>query len=134
MYARRWLIFWVLAIGFFALALSNDVYNVTSPPAFSWHVLLRKFYSIVAFTIVGAAYVRASGASVLRASVAIALYSGAIEIGQHVTNGREPLIWNGVDVICGGVGGALGALTPWVRAKSSARISAVQKRDRPRHV
>ncbi len=114
---RRWLLFAVVALAFFAAALSNDVYNLTSPPAFSWHVLLRKIYSIIAFALVGAAYVWASGASLRRSALAIAAYSGAIEIGQHLTNGLEPFYWNVIDVVCGAAGGALGALMPWVREK-----------------
>ena len=113
----RWVLFAVIAIGFFWAALSADVYNLTSPPAWSLHVLLRKAYSIVAFAIIGAAYAWASGATVRSAAIAIAAYSAAIEVGQHFTYGLEPLYWNVVDVICGAVGGALGALTPWVRVK-----------------
>lgn len=114
---RRWLLFAAIAVGFFVAALSNDVYNLTSPPAFSLHVLLRKLYSVVAFALVGGAYVWASGASWRRTALSIAAYSGAIEIAQHFTYGREELIWNAIDVVCGGLGGALGALIPWVREK-----------------
>jgi hypothetical protein len=116
-YARRWGIFAIVAIGFFVIALNGDVYNLTSPPALDWHVLLRKSYSIVAFAIVGAAFVRASGAALRTAAIVVAAYSGGIEIGQHFTYGREPFLWNIIDVICGAIGGGLGALIPGVRAK-----------------
>ena len=80
-------------------------------------MLLRKSYSIVAFALVGGAFVWASDASLRRSAIVVALYSGAIEIAQHFSYGREPFLWNVIDVICGGIGGALGALIPWVRAK-----------------
>jgi hypothetical protein len=116
--SRRWLLFAVLAIGFFITALSNDVYNATSPPTLSWHVLLRKSYSIVAFAMVGAAYVWASGASLRRSALVIALYSGAIEIGQHFfSNPNEPRLWNAIDVACGAIGGALGKLILAIRVR-----------------
>ena len=109
MIGLRWILFAVPALVLFALALSGDVYVATSPPAFSAHVLLRKVYSIVAFAIVGAAYSYARrGAAPSDAAFAIALYSGAIEIGQWFTSDEE-LAWNLVDVACGAVGGALGA-------------------------
>ena len=48
---------WTVAFGF-ALALclaavNNTVYEATSPASFDYHVILRKFYSIVAFAAVG---------------------------------------------------------------------------------
>jgi hypothetical protein len=105
----RWIVFAVAAIVLFASALSGDVYDATSPPAFAGHVLLRKLYSIIAFAVVGAAYAYARrGARPLDAALAIALYSGGIEIGQWFT-GDEPLGWNLFDVGCGAIGGALGA-------------------------
>jgi hypothetical protein len=114
---RRWLTFAAVAAGFFFIALSNEVYNLTSPPTLSWHVLLRKALSIVAFAVVGGAFVWASGASLRRSALVIALYSGAIEIAQHFVDGPEPYVFNAVDVLCGALGGALGALIPWVRVK-----------------
>jgi hypothetical protein len=105
----RWLLFALPALVLFALALSGDVYDLTSPPAFASHVLLRKFYSIVAFAFVGAAYAYArGGVRIGDAACVVALYSGGIEIGQwFVTD--ESLPSNLFDVACGGVGGALGA-------------------------
>jgi hypothetical protein len=113
----RWLAFAAIAVAFFLIALNGDIYNLTSPPALSLHVLLRKSYSIVAFALVGGAFVWASGASLAAAAIVVAIYSGGIEIAQHFTNGNEPFSWNVVDVICGAIGGALGTLIPGVRAK-----------------
>jgi hypothetical protein len=116
--AVRWSLFVIVAVGFFLTALSGDVYNLTSPATLTWHVALRKFYSIVAFTIVGASFIWASGASLRTSALVVAVYSGAIEIGQHLfTDPNEPLGWNIFDVGCGAVGGALAGLIPWVRAK-----------------
>jgi len=116
--SRRWIVFAVVAIGFFIIAVDNDVYNLTSPPIWSWHVLLRKSYSIVAFALVGGAYIWASCASWRQSAIVVALYSGVIEIGQHfLSNPYEPLSWNIFDVCCGGVGGALATFIPRVRAR-----------------
>jgi hypothetical protein len=113
----RWVAFAAVAVALFLIALNGDIYNLTSPPALTFHVLLRKSYSIVAFALVGGALVWASGASLRTAAIAIAIYSGAIEVAQHFTYGKEPFSWNVIDVICGAIGGALGALIPGVRAK-----------------
>ena len=124
--ALRWTVFALVAATLFWAALSNDVYNLTSPPAFGLHVLLRKSYSIVAFAVVGVALIWASKASLRTTAVAIAIYSGLIEIGQHILYGHEPLFWNAIDVACGAVGGALAGANPWIRVRSNANISAAQ--------
>ncbi len=97
----------------FCAAISNEVYDLTSPPALSWHVALRKAYSIVAFAVVGFTAERAlrpSGAAVLRGAMLVALYSAAIEVAQALRGSHEGLLWNGIDVACGAAGGAVGAL------------------------
>ena len=117
-YRTRWLICAAAALVFFGIALSNEIYNLTSPPALTWHVLLRKSYSIVAFGLVGALYVWASGASLVRSVFAVAAYSGAIEVGQGFVNHfTEPYVWNAIDVACGAIGGAIGAIIPGIRAR-----------------
>ena len=111
---KRWtLIATGLAIVFFALALSNAVYEMTSPWFLSWHVLLRKFYSIVAFSLVGYATRRAFDEHAVARSpvatpLAIALYSGLIEAGQALLGSREGFAWNSIDVACGAAGGLIG--------------------------
>jgi hypothetical protein len=103
----------VVAAVFFALAVSHAVYELTSPHALSWHVLLRKTYSIVAFTIVGYLLRRALvengrvtnvGATCI---AGVAVYSACIEVGQYLHGAREGLTWNAIDTICGAIGGAL---------------------------
>ncbi len=130
----RWLVFGVLAVGFFAIALNGDVYNLTSPPALSWHILLRKSYSIVAFALVGGAFVWASGGSLLTSTLVVALYSAGIELGQHFTYGKEPFSWNVIDVMCGALGGALGAIIPWARVTAAVNIFAGRMPNRRRSV
>jgi hypothetical protein len=118
MLAKPWTLAAIaVAAFFFAIALSNAVYDATSPHWFTWHVVLRKFYSIVAFTIVGYLFRRALDENGREAPatgliVAVALYSAAIEVGQFFHGSKEGLGWNAFDVACGAVGGALAALVP----------------------
>ena len=106
------------AIGFYALGLSDVVYEATSPGSGLVHVLVRKLYSLACFGLLGyLASKVVTRAPVLvssvRAAVIIALYSAAVEVGQRLTGGHESLKWNAVDValgfIGGGIGGALAA-------------------------
>ena len=101
------------AILFFALAINNDVYALTSPYQLEWHIVLRKTYSIVAFAIVGYCVRRAfddhkRSRSVWLATGALALYSALIELVQAVGGSHEGLGWNAIDVACGAIGGFLG--------------------------
>lgn len=113
---RIWLALCALvSIGLYALAISNAVYEATSPGWLSWHVLLRKAYSIVAFALVGFVLARAGHAAgrvlhPLAGGVFVGAYSALIEVGQHWYSGaRESLVSSGLDVACGVIGGALGA-------------------------
>jgi len=102
----------VAAVLFWA-ATSNEVYDLTSPASLSWHVALRKAYSIVAFAVVGFTAdkaLRPSAFAVLRAAVMVALYSAEIEVVQALLGSHEGLIWNGIDTACGAAGGAIGSL------------------------
>lgn len=107
---------WALAacaVLLYAVALSNQAYEATSPSSLSFHVLLRKGYSIGAFALIGflAARSRVKGIrGWIPVAIAIALYSTAIEIGQYAEGVREGLLSNGIDIACGFVGGAIGAL------------------------
>jgi VanZ family protein len=103
----------VVAAVLFWVATSNPMYELTSPFELSWHVALRKAYSIGAFALVGFTTDKALGPSarpVLRAVFVGALYSGAIEITQAFQGSDEGLTWNAIDVTCGAFGGWLGAM------------------------
>ena len=96
------------AVLLFFAATNDEVYDLTSPPQLSWHVVLRKAYSIVAFAVVGFTADKALGPSdwrALRAAILVAVYSGAIEIAQAVHGSHEGATWNIIDVLCGAVGG-----------------------------
>ena len=102
----------IVATILYIVACSNAIYELTSPSALSWHVLLRKAYSIVAFTLVGYLFRRAgaeNGARRLPFStiVGVAAYSAAIEVGQYFCGSKEGLAWNAFDTACGAAGGAL---------------------------
>lgn len=104
----------VVAVIFFAAAISNEFYQLTSPLALSWHVLLRKMYSVIAFALVGYLMRRAlaehgRASVVVPCIVGIAAYSGAIEVVQAWLGSHEGFAWNAVDVACGAIGGALGS-------------------------
>jgi hypothetical protein len=99
----------------FGLALSNEVYALTSPPSLSWHVLLRKAYSIGAFAILGyvsgrAAYEWRLKPTIPGLTLAVGLYSAAIEVAQFLNGSTEGLGWNVFDTACGAVGGLLAGI------------------------
>ena len=116
---RAW--FWLaacvaVAAALLWVAISNDAYEITSPFWLTWHVLLRKSYSIVAFGLVG--FLLAGTLRALRSrwgSLNVGLAVGAnialIELCQRMFAGaRESLAQQALDVAIGFVGGALGAL------------------------
>ena len=115
---RRWTIATVLlAVAFYALALSQAVYDATSPQGFAWHVVLRKAYSVGAFSLLGYCFRRALGENGAPRTAAFwacvagtAAYSGAIEAGQALRGSTEGALWNAIDVACGAAGGAIGAV------------------------
>ncbi len=114
-----------VAAALFWAATSNEVYDVTSPPGLSFHVLLRKTYSIAAFALVGFTADKALGPSAragLRAALVVAAYSAAIEVAQAVRGSHEGVAWNVVDVLCGAAGGWLGVAV--ARGISGARRRA----------
>jgi hypothetical protein len=107
-----------IAAALFWAATSNEVYEVTSPSAFSFHVLLRKAYSIAAFALVGFTARKALGASALtppRGALLVAAYSAAIEIVQAINGSHEGIAWNVADVLCGAAGGWLGVVANRIR-------------------
>ncbi|GAC1525140.1 MAG: hypothetical protein NVS2B8_09780 [Vulcanimicrobiaceae bacterium] len=117
----RALVWIVLALAIpcalFVAALNNDFYNATSPPQLSFHIVMRKLYSIGAFALVGYLIARALGECGFplhgRTVVALgAIYSGAIEVAQFGNGSQEGLAWNLFDIGCGAVGGAISARLP----------------------
>jgi hypothetical protein len=110
---KPWTAAAVLAGGLlYAAALSQSFYELTSPSYLSWHVLLRKAYSVAAFATVGYLLRRSlaeHGRSrvVLPCVAGVALYSALIEAGQFLAGSREGLAWNAFDVACGALGGLI---------------------------
>ena len=100
----------------YVVALSHAVYETTSPAWLSWHVVLRKIYSVAAFAIVGTLLRRALGENGYAGPLApacvlaVATYSAAIEVGQYVHGSLEGLGWNVFDTLCGACGGALATI------------------------
>jgi VanZ family protein len=136
----------VVTIGFFLLAMRVDLYNATSPRELTpilfgshaiqfshpwWlsaHIWLRKFYSIVAFTIVGFTADRALGATArpaLRAAIIVGFFSLGIEIAQRLFVADEPNLESALDVACGALGGWIAVFyARWIaRTRSGAEIS-----------
>jgi hypothetical protein len=118
------------AAGFFALALSDVVYDFTSPGSWPTHVVVRKLYSLACFVVLGYLFSRVVPRmppllSGMRAAVIVAMYSAAVEIGQRLTGSRESLKWNAVDVALGFIGGAIGGALASVRwrRESAARVA-----------
>jgi hypothetical protein len=100
------------------MATSDEVYDLTSPPSLSWHVLLRKGYSIAAFALVGFSFDKALGTTarpIARGAWLVGTYSAAIEIVQAIMGSKEGLGWNAIDITCGAVGGSLGVLAERIR-------------------
>jgi hypothetical protein len=99
----------------FVIAISNAVYEATSPSGFAWHVLLRKAYSVAAFALVGYLLRRAlqerGKRDVVRPCIlGMGAYSAAIEVGQALVGSQEGPLWNTVDVACGALGGTLACI------------------------
>jgi hypothetical protein len=114
--ATWWTLAVVAAIVLSAAALSETVYEATSPSWLDYYVELRKFYSIVAFGLVGYLVARArraagQAATPLVIGAIIAFYSAFIEALQStLSSPPEGLVWSAFDIACGLVGGVLGAL------------------------
>jgi len=116
---RAWLWFALSALAatlLLLVAVSNAAYEVTSPSWLTWHVLLRKSYSVVAFGLIGFLFARTAHAfgrawGTAQVSVTVGGYSALIELCQRLFSGaRESLEQQSFDVAMGLAGGALGAL------------------------
>jgi len=112
-------VWWGMAVVFSAVlliaAVDNGVYEATSPTSLSYHVLLRKLYSVVAFAVVGFPIARARRLTGRSDSVSaigwiVAGYSAVIEVLQlFLDPPPEGLLSNVIDVGCGFFGGAIAA-------------------------
>jgi glycopeptide antibiotics resistance protein len=115
--STRWFnnaLVWLMVAGtlLFFVSLSPDIERATSPHIFGLQVILRKSYSIVAFGVVGflLAQVRRSRFNdIFPVALLLALYSTAIELTQFALGSQEGTYWNFVDILCGFLGGYLGA-------------------------
>jgi hypothetical protein len=114
---RLWLaLFAAGGIALFFLAISNAAYEATSPDWLTWHVLLRKSYSVAAFGLIGFLLARTTQEfgrawGWLRVSASVGVYSAIIELFQRQLSGaRESLEQQAFDVAMGLIGGAIGAL------------------------
>ncbi|HEY8314144.1 MAG TPA: hypothetical protein VIG51_08190 [Candidatus Baltobacteraceae bacterium] len=131
---------WLLAVAtvLFALSLSGSFEELTSPHLLSWHVLLRKAYSIGAFAVVAFLLARlqnaVTAAAAFRIGWTIALYSAAIEVGQAIVGSHEGLRWNLADTMMGFVGGLIGgyAHAGWSRVVAR-KLGQIGKIDRVVH-
>ena len=114
----------VAVVAVFWAAISHSVYRETLPVHLLTRVfgeedgaaattVLRKLYSIVAFTLLGfvvhAALPR-SRRPALRAALIVAAFSLLIEVAQKVRHAHEGLLSNAVDVACGALGGWLAVM------------------------
>ncbi len=117
----------MVALALLAVAVSHSVYDITSPVWLSWHVVLRKIYSIVAFALVGFCTRRAlveNGRAHLVASciVGVGAYSALIEVLQFFYGSHEGLGWNAFDTFCGALGGALATIDLWLVKPTTGRV------------
>ena len=112
----------IIAFAFWA-ALSHRVYRSTLPVGLLEHVfgeddgewmsalvVLRKLYSVVAFTLIGFlvhAALPPARRSALRAALVVAAFSAVIEVAQKLRHAHEGLASNAFDVACGAFGGWL---------------------------
>ena len=111
-------------LALFWAAISHQVYVRTLPHhliervfgessdegPFAITTLLRKLYSIVAFTLVGFVVHKAlprARRPALRAALIVAAFSAAIEVAQKQRDGNETLLSNAIDIACGAFGGWL---------------------------
>jgi len=113
----------IVAVLFWA-AVSHRIYSRTLPHGliervfgedaydgpFAAATLLRKLYSIVAFTVLGFIVDKAlprARRPALRAALIVAAFSAAIEVAQKLHHAREGPLSNAIDIACGALGGWL---------------------------
>ena len=113
--AAWWVVAGLAAIVLLIAAVDNGVYEATSPTSLTFHVILRKLYSVVAFAVIGflvagARLAAGRSATVLYVGWVVAGYSAVIEVLQYFLDPPpEGLLSNAIDVACGFLGGAIAA-------------------------
>jgi len=116
----------------FYAAISLRVYRHTLPHLLLMHlfgedynegpfsilVLLRKLYSVVAFTLIGFVVDKAlprTRRPALRAAIIVAAFSAVIEIVQKLHGAHEGPLSEAIDIACGALGGWLAiTISTWV--------------------
>ncbi|MEA2718918.1 MAG: hypothetical protein QOJ39_782 [Candidatus Eremiobacteraeota bacterium] len=92
-----------------------------SDEAYAISVLLRKFYSIVAFTLIGFVVNKAlprTRRPALRAALIVAAFSAAIEVAQKLHHAHEGPLSEAFDIACGALGGWLAVtVAQWWRRR-----------------
>lgn len=87
--------------------------------------ILRKLYSVIAFSIVGffAAALIDAKRRALGCAIVVAGFSAMIEVAQKFDGATEGLLSNAFDIGCGALGGLIGAAlwTLWRRARGEPR-------------
>lgn len=116
-------VFFVVAAIVFLVGTSGEIYVLASPPSLTYHVLLRKAESVVAFAAVALAlawWVGARRRLAVILVVALATYSALIEVAQRLEGSRESNWESLLDVACGALGGYIVALAiGWCRRRQS---------------
>lgn len=118
-----WLsLFGVGSVAFFVLAVSDVVYELTTPENLLG-IALRKLYSVVCFGALGffLAMARIERLRTPAVGGIIACYSGAIEVAQRLAGTREGFYLNLADVAFGFVGGIAGAALATAAARTAGR-------------
>ena len=120
----------VSAVVLYAVSVSGQVYDLTSPVTLPHHELYRKTYAVLAFALLGFAFERSHAGrlrGVLAAGIVVALYSYAIELGQiAIDRSTETLGEHAFDVASGLAGGALGAFVVLFITAPAARARRVE--------
>lgn len=120
----------VAAIVLYAISMSGDVYDLTSPASLPQHELVRKIYALLAFALLGFVLERSRLRrvhGVLAAGIALTAYSYAIELSQIAfARSTETFAEHSFDVASGLVGGALGALVALLIAAPAGRARRVE--------
>lgn len=92
--------------------------------ALAVRVLLRKFYSIVAFTLIGFIVDKAlphTRRPALRAALIVAAFSAVIEVAQKLHHAPEGPLSNAIDIGCGALGGWLAVTIARALARRRSR-------------